>query len=138
MTIQMSEAKQLMQCIRGRLMRLSYDELESLLVRYPDKRDGWRELPHEELSGQRVHVHALMSQWGLIRRRISVEIVLITDDETINPQVVPSVYFERFKSGELGPRAWRIQRLSRRVFRSLFRRWNRKEKEKKGIFYFTV
>lgn len=86
----------------AQLKTLTYEELGKLaagLLGSPDTE--WREFQQVTLGGEHLHIDVLMGGWGLLRRRISVEMVLSSDDGTLTPATVPCVYFERFRSGRL-------------------------------------
>jgi len=81
------------------LENMSYEQLLELSASLETDVDGWTTLRREEFPGGALAVHALISQWGLMRRRISVEVAISSDDRSIQPGVIPCIYFERFASG---------------------------------------
>lgn len=84
------------------LKTLSYEELQKLAAGLPcSPHSEWRKLQQITVDGKPLHIDVLMGKWGLFRRRISVEVVVNSDDGTITAAVVPCVYFERLKSGQL-------------------------------------
>jgi hypothetical protein len=91
--------------LRDRIARdfesMSYEQLQELSATLDRTVDGWTTLRREELPSGALDVDALICQWGLIRRRISVELAVYSDDGSIHPGVVPCVYFERFASGRI-------------------------------------
>ena len=50
------------------------------------------------VAGEKLYINALISQWGVFRPRISVELIVTSE---AYPKVHACVYFERFKSGKL-------------------------------------
>ena len=54
---------------------MSYEQLLEFYEKLDPTVDGWTTLHREKLpSGTLVGVHALICHWGLVRRRISVEV----------------------------------------------------------------
>ena len=91
--------------LRDRVARdfenMNYEQLQELSATLDRTVDGWTTLRREELPSGALDVDALICQWGLVRRRISVELTVYSDDGSIHPGVVPCVYFERFASGRI-------------------------------------
>jgi len=86
----------------SRLKSLTYKELALVAAELPSSPNSeWREWQQATINGQNLHIDVLIGEWGLLRRRISVEVVANSDDGTLTPAVIPCVYFERFKSGRL-------------------------------------
>jgi len=74
--------------IARELKGLSYEQLQEWLAGLPPPdRDGWRELPSEEIAGKTIFVQLLAGCWGLIRRRISVEVTFWGDEGASVPRV---------------------------------------------------
>jgi hypothetical protein len=83
------------------LMEMSYDELCQLDKRLPPWPDEmWRELTTVTVDNEEYHVIVLMSDIGVIRRRMCVELIL-QHTAGFQWRRVPCVYFERYKSGRL-------------------------------------
>ena len=81
---------------------MSYEQLREFYEKLDPTVDGWTTLHREKLpSGTLVGVHALICCWGLVRRRISVEVNVSSDHESVPHGVVPCDYFERFASGRI-------------------------------------
>lgn len=91
--------------LRNRVVRdlenMSYAQLQELSATLEPSVDGWATLRREKLPSGAFDVHALICKWGLVRRRISVELTVTSEDGSIHPGVVPCVYFERFASGRM-------------------------------------
>lgn len=91
--------------LRDRVVRdfenMSYEQLQELSATLEPTVDGWTTLRREQLPSGALDVHALICHWGLVRRRISVEVTVSSDDGSIHPGVVPCVYLERFASGRI-------------------------------------
>ena len=99
--ISRKQATDYLQKEAAELMALNYDELRALADRLQASSDEeWPELKRLTVDGETLHICALIRTWGL-RRRVSVELLVLNDDGTISPKVIPGVYFERFKSGRL-------------------------------------
>jgi hypothetical protein len=104
------DANKLLQGVAADLKSLSYEELKELATGLQrPANDEWCKLRELNVDDQKLQVAARVSNYGLFRPRISVELIIYSEDGTIDPRVVPSVYFERFKSGRLYPAA-RIQK----------------------------
>jgi hypothetical protein len=90
------------------LMQMSYSELRGLAHRVAAKADdGIRGV---KIGGEEAYVSMMICEVGVIRRRVCVELVLLSEDGTRWPRV-PAAYFEKFKSGRLyTPRAtiWNV------------------------------
>ena len=77
---------------------LSYEELK--------RRTMLQESGHEEpnrqlrIAGETVYANTRFAMFGIYRKRVSVEMVLLVDSEE-RWHRVPCVYFERFESGRL-------------------------------------
>jgi len=102
---------------------LTYEELSRLAA--PGERDrsfrlsnrGWIRygpIGHVERSWEigdhTVYLATLIGSYGLIRKRVAVEMTLVTEDGE-HCKDVASLYFERFKSGKLrqpAVRVWQI------------------------------
>ena len=95
------EAMKLRDRVAREFENMSYEQLQELSATLERAVDGWTTLRREELPSGGLDVEALISEWGLVRRRISVELSVYSDDGSIHPGVVPCVYFERFASGRI-------------------------------------
>ena len=95
------EAMKLRDRVAREFENMSYEQLQELSATLDRAVDGWTTLRREELPSGGLDVEALISEWGLVRRRISVELSVYSDDGSIHPGVVPCVYFERFASGRI-------------------------------------
>ncbi len=91
--------------LRDRVVRdfenMSYEQLREFSAKLDRTVDGWTTLRREELPSGPLDVHVLICHWGLVRRRVSVEVTVNSEDGSIHPGVVPCVYFERFASGRI-------------------------------------
>ena len=96
------EAMKLRDRVAREFENMSYEQLQELSATLERAVDGWTTLRREELPSGGLDVEALISEWGLVRRRISVELSVYSDDGSIHPGVVPCVYFEGFASWRLG------------------------------------
>lgn len=95
------EALKLRDRVACEFENLSYEQLREFSATLRPTVDGWTTFLREELPSGAIDVHALVCHWGLVRRRISVEITVSSDDGSIHPGVVPCLYFERFASGHI-------------------------------------
>lgn len=83
------------------LEKMSFEQLQQFSEALDRAADGWTTLRRVELATRTLEANVLVSHWGLLRRRVSVEIAVCSDDGSIHPGIVPSVYFERFASGRI-------------------------------------
>lgn len=99
-----ARARTLLDHIGAELQALSYEQLQALDKQLPwnanDPKDEWRFLRDVTWDDQKAQVYALIDEWGL-RKRISVELILLSEDGSIGPDNLGCVYFERSKSGKL-------------------------------------
>ena len=97
------EATKLRDRVVHDLEKMSYEQLQEFSAKLDldPAGDGWATLRREELPSGNLVVHALICRWGLVRRRISVELIVSSEDGSIHPGVVPCVYFERLASGRI-------------------------------------
>ena len=95
------EATKLRDRVAHDFENMSYEQLRELSAKLDPAVDGWTRLRRVELPSGNLDVHALICHWGLVRRRISVELTVSSEDGSIHPGVVPCIYFERFASGRI-------------------------------------
>jgi len=99
--ISKEDARALLDSAGRELKALSYEEFHELDARLPaSPHDEWREWRRTMVGDTELHFHVLIGEWGL-RRRISVEIALCSEEGSISPANIGSVYFERFRHGKL-------------------------------------
>jgi hypothetical protein len=80
-----------------RYLSSSYAELAELAHRSEGEFREWR-----SCCGEEVGLAVLIGEWGLFRKRVSVELILSAGEK--GQSLVSIVYFERFRSGKMrGP-----------------------------------
>jgi hypothetical protein len=91
------QAKTILSEIANQLKSFSYADLQKLDA---SEDDEWRLFREVVIGSEKLTIFALISEWGL-RRRISVELIALSEDGAIGPENIGCVYFERFRSGKL-------------------------------------
>lgn len=95
-------ARAALDAVGEELKRSSFGQLAELSRELARDRDGWARLRDIQVDGQTMTIYVLMKEWGLVCRRVSVEIIIASDNGNVDPEQVGFVYFERFQSGKLG------------------------------------
>lgn len=102
-----SKAVELRDRVARELESKSYERLQEFLTTLSRDEIGLADICSEDTPHGTLHVCGVISEWGLIRRRISVELTVHSEDGSVHPGVVPCIYFERFATGRIIKPVWR-------------------------------
>lgn len=92
-----------LQAIARELKEMPYEQLRRLPDQLPAYSNGdeWRKYKELFIDGEQVDLDVLISEWGALRRRISVELIANSTSGSISPDTGACIYFERFSSGKI-------------------------------------
>lgn len=92
-----------LQAVAKELKEMPYEQLRRLPDQLPAYSDGdeWHKYKELFIDGEQVDLDVLISEWGAVRRRISVELIANSTSGSISPDSGECIYFEKFPSGKI-------------------------------------